>query len=61
MSLESVIAILVDQGHFTQGMFVNPHGDSWATLVDFGMSVWVISAQVRQMRPLFRVTKGLQL
>ena len=30
-------------------------------LVDFGMSIWVISAQIRQMCPLFRVTKGLQL
>ena len=28
----------------------------WATLVDFGMSVWVISSQIRQMCPLFCVT-----
>ena len=26
MSLEFVIAILVDQGHFTKGMSVNPKG-----------------------------------
>ena len=33
----------------------------WATLVDFGMSVWVIPAQILQMCPLFCVAKGLQL
>ena len=30
----------------------------WATLVDFGMRVWVISAQIRQMCPLSVPQKG---